>query len=186
MNKKLPESAKRVFKGIIYDVYQWEQEMFDGRTEIFERLGRNDTASVIAVVGDKIMLLEQEQPFKGKFLSLPGGRGEDGEETIEIARREFLEETGYVAEEMVFWKRFNPISSILWNSEYFVARNCVLKQEQELDGGEKITAKFISFDEFMMLSEDDDFRHLDLKVDLLYLRLHPEKQAEFKKFLFGK
>ena len=35
---KVPKQAKRVFKGVIFDVYQWEQEMFDGTKEIFEKL----------------------------------------------------------------------------------------------------------------------------------------------------
>jgi len=32
----VPEEAKLVFKGIIYDVYQWEQKMFDGTFSTFE------------------------------------------------------------------------------------------------------------------------------------------------------
>lgn len=186
MQKKLPENAKLVFKGVIYDVYQWEQEMFDGKMAIFERIVRRDTASAIATVGDKIILLEQEQPFKGKFLSLPGGRGEDGEETIDIVRRELLEETGYVPQSLELWKRINPVSALMWNNDYYVARNCSLQQEPELDNGEKISLRLISFDEFMLMSEDDGFRHGDLKKELFYLRLHPDKQDEFRKFLFGK
>lgn len=33
---KIPSTAKRVFKGIIFDVYRWEQEMFDETTSTFE------------------------------------------------------------------------------------------------------------------------------------------------------
>jgi len=187
MKKKLPENAKLVFKGVIYDVYHWEQEMFDGSKATFERLKHKDTANVIAIVGDKIMLLEQEQPVKGKFLSLPGGKGEDGEKTVEIARREFLEETGYVAQALDFWKRFNsPISSMLWNNDFYIARNCTLQQEPELDNGEKISIKWISFEDFLMLSEDDSFRHRNLKKELFYLRLHPEEKEKLKNLLFGK
>jgi hypothetical protein len=73
----------------------------------------------------------------------------------------------------------------MWNNDYYVAHDCELKQEPELDSGEKIFLRLISFDEFMMMSEDDSFRHGDLKKELLYLRLHPDKQEEFRKFLFG-
>ncbi len=37
---KIPPNAKRVFKGIIFDVYQWQQKMFDGSKETFEMLKR--------------------------------------------------------------------------------------------------------------------------------------------------
>jgi ADP-ribose diphosphatase len=185
MNKKLPKDAKVVFDGIIYDVYHWEQEMFDGSNATFERLKRKDTATAIATVGDKIILLEQEQPFAGKFLSLPGGRADGDEKTIDIATRELLEETGYAAKSMNLWKRYNPISTILWNNDYYIARDCKKEQEQSLDSGEKINMKLISFEDFLMLSEDDSFRHNDLKRDLFYFRLHPDKKEKFKKLLFG-
>ncbi len=186
MSKKLPKNSKLVFEGVIYDVYQWDQEMFDGSKETFEKLKRKDTATVIATIGDKIILLEQEQPLKGKFLCLPGGRADsDDEKTVDIAKRELVEETGYVPGELILWKRFNSISSIIWNNDYFVARGCELKQEQKLDSGEKITVKLINFEELLMLSEDDNFRHGDFKKDLLYLRLYPEEKEKFKKLLFG-
>jgi len=41
---KLTSQAQRVFKGIIFDVYQWKQKMFDGSQGIFEMLKRPDTA----------------------------------------------------------------------------------------------------------------------------------------------
>ena len=34
----IPENAKRVFKGIIFDVYQWEQELYNGSKAVFEKL----------------------------------------------------------------------------------------------------------------------------------------------------
>lgn len=59
-----------MFKGVIFDVYQWEQEMFDGTTQTFEKLKRPDTIMVIPVTEDgKIILTEQEQPGKKPFIS---------------------------------------------------------------------------------------------------------------------
>ena len=45
----MPEHAKKVFSGVMFDVYQWEQEMYDGSTATFEKLTRPDTAQVIPV-----------------------------------------------------------------------------------------------------------------------------------------
>jgi len=186
MSKKIPENAKLVFKGMMYDIYHWEQEVFDGTTKTYEVIKRQNSATVIATVGDKIIIQDQEQPFKGRIISLPGGRCEKNEETIDCAKREFLEETGYASEDFFLWKSYYPFSTIFWKNCYYIARNCQKIQEMQLDNGEKIENKSVSFEEFLLLSENELFRHKDLVPDLLAMRLHPEKQAEFKKLLFGK
>ena len=58
----IPPHAKRVFKGVIFEVYQWEQEMFDGSVETYEALKRADTAQVIATRRNKILIPLEEQP----------------------------------------------------------------------------------------------------------------------------
>lgn len=51
---KIPINARRVFKGIIFDVYQWEQKMFDGNFKTFEMLKRPNTVEIIAIRDNKI------------------------------------------------------------------------------------------------------------------------------------
>ncbi len=182
---KLPQNAKLVFKGKIFDVWQWEQEMFDGTTEIFERLMRPNSECVIAVVENKILILNQKQPDRDPFTSFPGGRNDRNEEDIAAAKRELLEETGYVSDDIFLWKKIRPVSKIEWNVNYFIARNCKKIQEPKLDSGEKIESRLIDFDEFLMLSEDKTFRDREIIADLYHMRIHPEEQEEFKKLLFG-
>lgn len=185
-NNDLPKNAKRVFEGMIFDVYQWEQKMFDGSTAIFERIERPDTAVAIAVVGDKIIIQEQQQPDGKLFLSVPSGRCEKGEKTMETIKRELLEETGYTSRDIVFWKRVKPFTKIMYKIDYFIARDCKFIQKPQLDSGEKIKNKMIDFEEFLMLSEDQIFYDRELKNFLFRMRLHPEEKEEFKKLLFKK
>ncbi len=70
--KPIPLNATIVFKGKIFEVWQWEQALFDGTTATFERLKRPNTAQVIAVVGEKILVVDQQQPDTKEFISLPG------------------------------------------------------------------------------------------------------------------
>lgn len=104
----LPSNAKCVFKGKLYDTYQWEQKMFDGSIRTFEMLKRPYNGCVIAVINDKILILEQEQPGRGTFLSLPGGRCDQDEEPFIAAQRELLEETGYISEDWELWTKVIP------------------------------------------------------------------------------
>ncbi|MFZ2149837.1 MAG: hypothetical protein WAV15_01615 [Minisyncoccia bacterium] len=34
-NQPIPPDAKRVFRGVVFDVYHWEQELYDGARTIF-------------------------------------------------------------------------------------------------------------------------------------------------------
>ena len=58
----IPKNAKKVFGGVIFEVWQWKQKMFDGSYAVFEKLKRPDTVNVVPVIGNKIMILIQRQP----------------------------------------------------------------------------------------------------------------------------
>ena len=74
--------------------------MFDGSVATFEQLKRPDTAIVIAITPEnKFIVLEEEQPNKPKFLSIPGGRINEAEDPLVGAKRELLEETGFASED---------------------------------------------------------------------------------------
>lgn len=185
-NNELPKNAKRVFKGVIFDVYQWEQKMFDGSTAIFEKLKRPNTASVIAVVGNKILIQEEQQPDGGKYWAFPGGRTEEGESDLEAAERELLEESGYASEDVILWKKFIPSPKIIRKIYYYIARDAKLVEKPKPDRGEIFEYKFVSFDELIMLSENEIFVERDIIPLFLHMQLHPEEKEEFQKLLFKK
>ena len=183
--KSMPANAKLVFKGRIFEVWQWEQKMFDGSVEIFERLRRPNTAVMIATVGDKILIKVQEQPSRPRpFLSLPGGRCDWREDPLDAARRELLEETGYESQDWILWKELNPVGKIEWTVYTYIARNCVQKKAPHLDAGEKITTRLIGFEEFLTLSEDPTFYERELAGVLMRTRYDPNAKEEFYNLLF--
>lgn len=188
MKKKnvIPKNAKKVFSGVLYDVYQWKQKMFDGSSGTFERIKRLDVTAVIATVGNKIIVQKQTQPHKGSFVSLPGGGMEKDEKPLESAKREFLEETGYISKDISLWKTINRSSGVHFKEYVYIFRDCEKTQEPELDGGEKIKNIFISFEEFLKLTDLDEFRHKVIALILLRLRLNAKAKKEFKKLIFGK
>ncbi len=92
--KLLPPQAKRVFEGIIFDVYHWQQQLFDGSYTTFEMLKRPDTIQVLAVRDNQLVILEEEQPGHPAFYGVPGGRHDQpAESELDAARRELREET---------------------------------------------------------------------------------------------
>jgi ADP-ribose pyrophosphatase len=178
----IPDHAKRVFKGVIFDVYQWEQEMYDGTKAIFEKLKRPDTVVVFPVLPDgRILLTEQEQPGKEPFIGATGGRVDDGEEILAAAKRELLEESGYEAEEYVLWYAEQPVSKIDWVVCLFIAKGLKKVADINLDAGEKIKLKPVIFDEFIELGTSDEFSEKEIVPKLLEAKFYPEKKEELRK-----
>lgn len=177
----IPEHAKLVFKGKIFDTYQWGQEMYDGSKKIFEKIKRPDTVVVFPVLDDgTILLTEQEQPGREPFIDAPSGRVDEGENILEAAKRELLEETGYEASEYILWKAVHPVTKIEWVCYTFIAKGCKKVIEEEPDNGEKITPKLVSFDDLLLLSENPIFRAQESIKDLFQARLSKEKYDELK------
>ncbi len=183
----IPEDAKKVFDGVIFDVYQWEQELFDGSKATFEKLRRPDTVVVFPVMDDgKIILTEQEQPGKESFIGATGGRVDEGEDVLDAAKRELLEESGYEASEYILWDAQHPTSKIDWVVYTFIAKGLRKVDDMDLDAGEKITLKPVSFDEFLELGTSEKFAEKEIVPKLLEAKLYLEKKDALRKLFSPK
>ncbi len=181
----IPSHAKKVFKGIMFDVYQWEQELFNGTTATFEKLIRPDTVVVFPVLDDgRILLTEQEQPGKKPFIGATGGRVDEGEDILEAAKRELLEESGYEASEFILWDAQHPTSKIDWVVYTFIAKGLKKVSDLNLDGGEKITLKPVTFDDFLDMATNSSFGEKEIIFKLFEAKLDPSKKEELRT-LFG-
>lgn len=164
----LPPDARKVFSGEIFDVYQWDQEMFDGSKRVFEKLKRPDTVVIIPVTKEgKILLVTEQQPNMQPKLKVPTGRLENGEDPLRGAQRELLEETGYAAGKWKFWKAMEPITKMEWVVYLLIAQECEQVGRQNLDPGEKITFKEVTWEEFVEVSTDENFFEREITFEML-------------------
>ena len=180
----IPEYAKRVFKGIIFDVYQWEQELFDGTKTTFEKLKRPDTVVVFPVLNDgKIILTEQEQPGKEPFIGVTGGRVDEGEDILSAAKRELLEESGYEAEEFILWDMQHPTSKIDWVVYTFIAKGLKKVADLHLDAGEKIKLITATFDELVdiAINARKNFGEKEVILKFFEAKINLKKRKELHK-----
>ena len=176
----IPETAKKVFDGIIFDVYQWEQELYDGSKTTFEMLSRPDTAVVYPVLDDgRILLVEDTQPT-GEYLCAPGGRVDKGETNEDAARRELLEETGYAVERLTLLYEYVPNSKIDQTVYVYVGHGAKKVQDPDPGAGEKIVLHPVTFGELVELASKKGFETELLTFDALQAKLDPAKMAQLK------
>lgn len=183
----MPDTARKVFTGEIFDIYQWEQVQFDGTTRIFEKAKRDDTVAVIATTADKkIMLIEDEQPARGTVLTFPGGRIDPGEDAFTAAKRELLEETGFESADWELWKAYQPVTKLDWAMYLFVARNCKEASDIKLDAGERITLLPVSLDDAIRMVDEERFEGDMTRYEFVRAGFDPERRAMLEVLFFGK
>lgn len=136
----IPDNARCVFRGQIFDAYQWDQQLFDGSIATFEMLRRPDTVIALCVVDGNILVIDEQQPHHGDRVGFPCGRVDSTDESIlAAAQREVLEETGYQFEHWRLVDVKKVTSKIEWFAHTFVAWNVTSEGSPNLDPGEKIS-----------------------------------------------
>jgi ADP-ribose pyrophosphatase len=151
----IPKEAKRVFKGVIFDVYQWQQEKFDGSFATYEMIKRPDTVNVLAIKGDKIVIIRDEQPSRPAVLTLPGGRHDVASETeLDCAKREMHEETGMRFKNWKLISVKQEHAKIEYFYYIFLATDFEGRDDPHVDaGGEKIEVMEVSLAELKKNAE---------------------------------
>src|SRR5512135_1782004 len=122
--------SETVYKGRLLHAKKDRVRLPDGSESSREYLIHPGAAVVLALFDNGDILLERQHryPLHRDFLELPAGKFDPGETELACARRELLEETGYVAGE---WRAINTVYPCIGYSDerlvYFVARD--LKHE---------------------------------------------------------
>ncbi|MEK7499254.1 MAG: NUDIX hydrolase [Patescibacteria group bacterium] len=175
----------KVFQGLIFSVWQWEQVLFDGSNKIFERVIRPDATRVIGVLPDKrIILTWDEQPHREGVLTPAGGQLDEGEELETGAAREFFEETGYRSVALSPWFTSKGMGGVSFTVHFFIAKNCEKVSEPQNSAGEKTEVRLFTFDEFVALGQNETLRDLQLRIMLLEALLDPKKKEALYKLLY--
>lgn len=144
----VPDDAECVFKGELFDTYQWPQEMYNGSFATFEMLKRGDAASVICIVDGKIIIQNEEQPHSNPRVNFPAGHVDpEDETTLAAAQREVREETGYTFRNWRLIKVWQPYGKVEDFIYVYLAWDVESKNDPIDMPGERITVQYFSFDE---------------------------------------
>jgi ADP-ribose pyrophosphatase len=168
--KKL--GSRTVFQGRIFDVLVDDVQLPSGRQTTREIVRHAGAVGLVPVLDDgRIVLEEQYRHPAGEILvEIPAGRLEERETPDQTARRELLEETGYLADEIkrmtVFYTTPGYTSEKL---HLYVARG-LKKAETKPDFDENITLREVAIDEALRLIGRGEIKDGKTIAGLLYYR----------------
>lgn len=135
-----------------FDLIKEQVRLPNGKVKDFFITKHSDAAIIMPVTEDgKILLLnEYRHPCRDVLLSLAGGHLEEGDNAEEAARRELLEETGYIADKFEFIQAVYadpPRTGRQWH--FFIARGAKRVAEQDLTEFEDLEIVLLTPQELM-------------------------------------
>lgn len=108
--KETQHSTEQVFDGRLLKVYRDEVILPDGAHAWREYIKHPGAVVVLAQLPNGKLLFERQfrYPASRVFLELPAGKIDPGEDILQTAQRELLEETGYLAGQWVHLGVMHP------------------------------------------------------------------------------
>jgi ADP-ribose pyrophosphatase len=165
-------STERVFDGALLKVHRDRVRLPDGSQGAREYIRHPGAVAIVPLFDDGRVLLERQfrYPHRREFIELPAGKLEPGEPHLDTAKRELLEETGYIAQE---WAHMRVIhTAIAYTDEaidLFVARKLTL-QDRKLDQGEFLETFVVPLDEAIAMIRDGRITDAKSVAGLLWMK----------------
>ena len=164
-------SGEKVFGGVLLHVHQDSVRLPDGRPATREYIDHPGAVAIVPVVDGGMILLERQfrYPLGGVMVEIPAGKIDPGEDPLDTARRELLEETGRIAAK---WRHLGTIHPLVAYSnehiELFLATEITVTQDAALDDGEHLETFTLSLPEALEWIRDGRITDSKTMIGLMW------------------
>lgn len=144
------------FLSLLKETYLLPNEKIVEKEKIVKNGGKNSVI-VIAITEDNEYIITIQNRIKDKMIAeFVSGYIEDGEEIEEAAKRELLEETGYVSDNVFILDEAYTSPGIDNSTTYIVvANNCIKKEDTKCDGSELVMYDLFKKEEVSYMVENN-------------------------------
>ena len=173
-NQILPtiHQTKIVASSQLFKIEALDLEFSNGEKRQYERLVSRGVGAVLIVpiLDDNTMLLIREYAAGTERyeLAFPKGKVEEGEEILDAANREIMEEVGYEAESLTVMKSLSLAPGYLGHVTHIILAQNLSEHREEGDEPEEIEVVPWKISEIDKLLDRDDFAE-GRSVAALYL-----------------
>lgn len=143
--------SQTVFKGKLLHVQLDRVRMPNGQESSREYILHPGAAMIIALLDDNRLVLERQYryPLRRHFIEIPAGKIDPGEDPLDTAKRELIEECGYAAREWHHLTTMHPaIGYADERIELYLARG-LTAVSRRLDEDEMIEVLHVGIDQAM-------------------------------------
>lgn len=125
----------------------------------FYKVTIKDCAAIVALKADGKMVLKKEYRhcYGEELIEIPAGVLEDGEDPLNVAKRELQKETGYRSDKWTYLGKTVESPAKFTNYIHiYLAEDCEKVSDQKLDYGEDIEVLEVGMDEAVEMIMDNE------------------------------
>ncbi len=185
-DKKLPiiHKTRVVAESRLFKIEALDLEFSNGARCEYERLLSRGVGAVLIVPilhkedeEDQVLLIREYAAGTERYeLGFPKGKVEKGEEVLEAANREIMEEVGYESAKLTLMKRLSLAPGYLGHVTHIILAEDLSEHREPGDEPEEIEVVPVPFSQLDTLIEHDDFTEGRSMAALYLIKAFLEKR----------
>lgn len=165
-------NSKTIYEGKVINLKVNDVKLENGTLATREIVEHPGGVCVISIDDDRNVLMVKQfrAPFQAVLLEAPAGKLDKNEPHLECGKREFLEETGYIAGKMTYMGMFYPSVGFLNEKIHIYIAENLTKSTQQLDDDEFLNVEKYPLPQLLKMVETNEIKDAKTVIAILMLK----------------